>query len=167
MPEDRNHTLFCIYPDFMTLRRCLNCLRAIGVRANDVTVLFPEGILLMLSSEGTLLKTLTNGPGKNVEGDVGTSDPTRVLLSLGIPTYDVAGYGNRIRNGGILLSVRPCILAMTDRVKEILEQTGAKEILMNRAADNRLRPLVDALASRDLNLEVACGSIASRPYITD
>jgi len=150
MPEDRNRALFCIYPDFMTLRRCLNCLRAIGVRANDVTVLFPEGILLMLSSEGTLLKTLTNEPGKNVEGEVRTSDPTRVLLSLGIPTYDAEGYANRIRKGGILLSVRPCILAWTGRVKGILEQTGAKDILMNRDADNGLRPLVDAHVSRRL-----------------
>lgn len=129
MPEeDRNPTLFCIYLDFIGLRRCLACLKAIGVRSNDVTVLFPEGILLMLSSEGTLLKTLTNEPRKHVEGDMRTSDQTGTLLSLGIPTYDAARYANLIRNGGILLSVRPCILAWIDRVKEILKQTGAKDI---------------------------------------
>lgn len=149
MPEiDRNPALYCIYLDFMGLRKCLSCLRTTGVRGCDVTVLFPEGILLMLSSEGTLLKRLTNESGKQREGDVRSTDPTEVLLSLGIPMYDAAGYANWIRDGGILLSVRPCVQPWTDRVKEILKKTGAKEISMNRNADGNLHPSVDVHSSQ-------------------
>src|SRR4029077_16929572 len=104
---DRDVALYCIYLDFMGLRKCLSRLRTTGVRGSNVTVLFPEGTLLMLSSEGTLLKRLSNESGRQRKGDVRSNDPTGVLLSLGISMYDAAGYANWIRNGGILLSVRP------------------------------------------------------------
>jgi hypothetical protein len=61
-----------------------------------------------------------------------------ILAGLGIPVYDVERYENRIRNGGILVSVRCFSSALATSLKDVLRETGAQEI-SSRGALNLVR----------------------------
>ncbi len=50
------------------------------------------------------------------------------LVGLGIPEYEAKRYEGYIKEGGILLSVHTGNSDLVKRAKEILEQTGAKDI---------------------------------------
>ncbi len=50
------------------------------------------------------------------------------LIGMGIPEYEAKRYEGRIREGGILLSVHSDNSEWTKRAKEILENTGARDI---------------------------------------
>jgi hypothetical protein len=50
------------------------------------------------------------------------------LIGMGMPEYEAKRYEGRIREGGILLSVHSDNSDWTDRAKDILERTGAKDI---------------------------------------
>jgi hypothetical protein len=64
--------------------------------------------------------------GVGVGGVVGGI--TGALVGMGIPEYEAKRYEGRIRDGGILLSVHSDNSEWTKRAKEILENTGAKDI---------------------------------------
>jgi hypothetical protein len=53
---------------------------------------------------------------------------TGALVGMGIPEYEAKRYEGRIREGGILLSVHSDNSEWTKRAKEILENTGARDI---------------------------------------
>jgi hypothetical protein len=53
---------------------------------------------------------------------------TGALIGMGIPEYEAKRYEGRIREGGILLSVHSDNSEWTKRAKEILENTGARDI---------------------------------------
>jgi hypothetical protein len=53
---------------------------------------------------------------------------TGALVGMGIPEYEAKRYEGRIRDGGILLSVHSDNSEWTKRAKEILENTGARDI---------------------------------------
>src|SRR5579872_2066718 len=50
------------------------------------------------------------------------------LVGLGLPEYEAKRYQGRIKEGGILLSVHSDNSEWTKRAKEILENTGARDI---------------------------------------
>ena len=50
------------------------------------------------------------------------------LIGLGIPEYEAKRYASYVNDGGILLSVHTATSDLAERAKEILEQTGAKDI---------------------------------------
>ena len=50
------------------------------------------------------------------------------LIGMGIPEYEAKRYEGRIREGGVLLSVHCDESDWVKRAKDILEQTGAKDI---------------------------------------
>lgn len=50
------------------------------------------------------------------------------LVGLGIPEYEAKRYESYIKEGGILLSVHTGDADLMKRAKEVLEQTGAKDI---------------------------------------
>ncbi|MGB7023580.1 MAG: hypothetical protein WBD73_07250 [Candidatus Acidiferrales bacterium] len=64
---------------------------------------------------------------------------TDTLINLGVPVYDAERYESRVRNGGVLMYVRCASPAWIDRVAEILKQTEAVEILLNRDARAHIR----------------------------
>jgi hypothetical protein len=64
--------------------------------------------------------------GVGVGGVVGGI--TGALVGMGIPEYEAKRYEGRIRDGGILLSVHSDNSEWTKRAKEILDNTGAKDI---------------------------------------
>lgn len=53
---------------------------------------------------------------------------TGALIGMGIPEYEAKRYEGRIREGGVLLSVHCDKSDWVKRAKDILEQTGAKDI---------------------------------------
>ena len=64
--------------------------------------------------------------GVGVGGAVGGL--TGALVGMGIPEYEAKRYEGRVKEGGILLSVHSDSSDWTNRAKEILERTGAKDI---------------------------------------
>ncbi|MBN8547869.1 MAG: DUF3341 domain-containing protein [Deltaproteobacteria bacterium] len=64
--------------------------------------------------------------GAGVGGAVGGL--TGALIGLGIPEYEAKRYEGQIKNGGILISVHCDNEEWSDRAKEILKRTGARDI---------------------------------------
>ena len=144
-----NVALFGIYLNFTCLQKCVDCLRAIGVRATDVAVLLPERAgrrnvavaneaclpKMACSTHGSSEEALPSFLGSTTRISVSTSGVfTGTLINLGVPVYDTERYENRIRNGGVLVSVRCTSSVWLDRVREILKQTGAEDISLSRDA---------------------------------
>ena len=53
---------------------------------------------------------------------------TGALVGMGIPEYEAKRYEERVKDGGILLSVHCDDSAWTKKAKEILERTGAEDV---------------------------------------
>lgn len=53
---------------------------------------------------------------------------TGALIGLGIPEYEAKRYEGQVREGGILLSVHCDNEDWRDRAKEVLKQTGARDV---------------------------------------
>ncbi|MGH9764205.1 MAG: hypothetical protein ACREAC_25505 [Blastocatellia bacterium] len=133
-----NTTMFGIYLSFANLRKCVDCLKAIGCRTSDISVLSPD-------REATPPRDPVNGQSAiattgseaMMVGSLGwftyISTPpvgllARALTSLGVPAYEAERYEIRIKNGAILLSVRSTNPVWTQRISDILKQTGAEEL---------------------------------------
>lgn len=56
------------------------------------------------------------------------------LIGAGIPEYEAKRYENRLKEGGVLLSVRANNDHLAKRVKEILKQQGAEDISVSSEA---------------------------------
>lgn len=138
---DKPISLFCIYFDFSTLRDCVESLRSLDYRTQDISLVFPETAIsktfsarcgagsqrnvdraesnsLVVGSLGWLTYVSPSAPG-----ELGA-----ILAGLGIPVYDVERYENRIKNGGILVSVRCFSSHLATSLREVLRETGAQEI---------------------------------------
>jgi len=50
------------------------------------------------------------------------------LVGMGIPEYEAKRYEGRVKDGGILVSVHCDDSDWTDKAKDILEQTGARDV---------------------------------------
>jgi hypothetical protein len=64
--------------------------------------------------------------GAGVGGAVGGI--AGALIGMGIPEYEAKRYEDRVKDGGILLSVHSDNSDWTKRAKEILKRTGAQDI---------------------------------------
>lgn len=72
---------------------------------------------------GPILAALAGvGAGGTVGGLTGG------LIGIGIPEYEAKRYEGRVKNGGILLSVHCDDSSWTKKAKQILEETGAKDV---------------------------------------
>ena len=133
-----NTTIFGIYLNFASLRKCVDCLKAIGCRTTDISVLSPDhGATTPLGSVDGEAVTAAASSEAIMVGSLGwftyiRTPPvgllTRALTSLGVPAYEAERYENRIKNGGLLLSVRSASPVWTERIGEILKETGAEEM---------------------------------------
>lgn len=124
--------LFGIYLNSTCLQKSVECLKAIGVRANDVAV-------LLTSSQGSSTvqteRAVPSFMGSLTRISVPASGVlTDTLINLGVPVYDAERCENRVQNGGMLMYVRCASPAWIDRVAEILKQTEAVDILFSRDA---------------------------------
>jgi hypothetical protein len=76
-----------------------------------------------LIAAGPIVAALT---GVGVGGAIGGL--TGALIGMGIPEYEAKRYEGRVKESGILLSVRSDNSDWTKKAKEILERTGANDI---------------------------------------
>lgn len=78
---------------------------------------------------GPLMATLSGiGAGGTLGGIIGA------LIGSGIPEYEAKRYENRLKEGGILLSVRALSDDWADRVKDIMQKHGAEDVSVSSEA---------------------------------
>lgn len=75
---------------------------------------------------GPLMATLAGiGSGGTLGGIIGA------LVGVGIPEYEAKRYENRLKEGGILLSVRTSNDNLAKKIKEILNKNGAEDVSLS------------------------------------
>lgn len=141
MPVDRCSTFCGLYLDFATVRGCVEAMKAAGIRTTDLAMVLSDGSIMSAIPTPRASRPLENGD--NTFQDLGSSYTARVmsfasaltktLFTLGIPAYDSERLESKIRNGGILMSVR-CSRLLAERVKEVFIQTGALDVSFARDA---------------------------------
>jgi hypothetical protein len=78
---------------------------------------------------GPLMTTLAGlGAGGTVGGIIGA------LVGAGIPEYEAKRYENRLRQGGILLSIHANTNDLAKHIKEILQKNGAEDVSISSEA---------------------------------
>lgn len=154
---ERGSPIFCIYLDFAGLKNCVSSLKAMGMGTGEISVLFPEW-LLAKTFEGSVANVAENRhsrasghtrqpPNALITGFLTSltivQTPTRgeltgALIGLGIRPYDAERYENRVKNGGILVSVRATRPELTGQLRELLCNTGAEDVSFVRATNHLL-----------------------------
>lgn len=169
----KNPGIFGIYLNSTSLQKCVECLKAIGIRANDVAILL------------TAPKSQSNGSGMRTGAPVPSflgsltriSVPasgvlTDTLINLGVPVYDAERCESRVQNGGVLMYVRCVSPGWIDRVAEILKQTEAVDILFSRDARAQIhatraeQPYMPELAIRGSGATLVQPSAGAQPLMT-
>jgi hypothetical protein len=151
MLADRNSTLCGLYLDFASVRNCVEGVKSIGIRTNDISVALPDGSIMSATpvptdpqrAEATMrMRNCTPAAMPARPGHSGGIAPlasalTKTLLTLGVPVYDSERLESKIRNGGILVSAR-CNDCVIEEARQILIQTGAQDVLVAR--DTKIEP---------------------------
>ncbi|MGH9728280.1 MAG: hypothetical protein ACRD4V_06780 [Candidatus Acidiferrales bacterium] len=136
----KNPALFGIYLNFGSLQKSMDCLRAIGIKTNDIAILLSsttsEGKPGQYNSRVSLPSFLTSTTRISVPVSGVLID---TLISLGMPVYDAERYESRVQNGGVLMYVRCLSPAWFDRVREVLKQTGAEDVSFSHDARAQIR----------------------------
>jgi hypothetical protein len=140
MPAGRNVTLCGLYLDFAALRDCVEGVKSTGVCAVDISLVLPDGSLMSaapIPKDRQRLEAAIHSRGLGC-GQARTPRVTpvagaltRTLLTMGVPVYDSERLESKIRNGGILLSIR-CDDSVAEQVQNVLIQTGAHDISLGR-----------------------------------
>lgn len=133
-----NPGLFGIYLNSTCLQKCVECLKAVGVRSNDMAVLLSAS---QTGSSGRQTeRAIPSFLGSLTRISVPASGVlTDTLINLGAPVYDAERYESRVQNGGVLMYVRCASPGWLDRVAEILRLTGAEDISPSRDARAQIR----------------------------
>src|SRR5437879_500734 len=152
----KGKAVFGIYMNRFQVDKAVDTLRTDGFRTSDISALFLDnagnregavaglgagaaigGALGLLAGIGALAVPgfgpfITAGPimgalaGAAAIGTLG--GVAGALVGLGMPEHEAKRYEGRIRNGGILLSVRCDDAEWTSKAKSILKRTGAHDI---------------------------------------
>lgn len=78
---------------------------------------------------GPLMAVLSGiGAGGTLGGIIGA------LVGSGIPEYEAKRYENHLKEGGILLSVRALSDDWADRIKDLMQKNGAKDVTVSSEA---------------------------------
>ncbi len=130
MTADGNATVRGLFLNFPALRACADRLKALGIRLADMSVLLADGSVVTATAV-EFLRTHSAKP-EALSNDLprpqsSASTLTKALLSLGIPAYISEGLECRMRNGGILLSVR-CNGSVAESVEGIFIESGAEDV---------------------------------------
>lgn len=131
METGRNTLVRGLYADFPSLRTCADALKAQGLSAADMSVLLADGTVVTATSIEFLTSRKRTSDGSQVnrrsEEPSSASALSRALMAFGVPVYVFERLESRMRNGGILLSVR-CNGSLLENVEGIFVETGAEEI---------------------------------------
>lgn len=141
MPTERTSTLCGLYLDFASVRSCVEGMKTAGIRTMDVTMVLPDGSIMSATATPRAPRSFRDGGTAFENGRSNytarvrsfTSALTKTLFTLGIPAYDSERLESKIRNGGILVSVR-CNRLLAEGVKEVFVQTDALDVSSARDA---------------------------------
>lgn len=156
MPQ--NPAAFGLYPSTKALHFGAEALRAAKFRHTDISVMYSDGqqalrlresipvetsvaddepaslagILTTLSGIGAVVMSsdgpfMAGGPILATLAGAGESLLT-TLRGLGLPECDIASFENRLKGGGLLLSVQCDDGDWAARACQILQQTGAERV---------------------------------------
>jgi len=131
---------FGIYRSREDAKRAVEQLEHDGFRRLDVRVLFPDNEQTRefvrenqtIPPEGTASGRTAN---EDLDGSLGLTEPARgpvrgalpeALRDMGIPEDEAQEIGNRVKDGGILVSVSCDRVGDTERARAALQQTGAE-----------------------------------------
>jgi hypothetical protein len=159
----RSPAAFGLYPSCKALHFGAEALRAAQFRHTDISVMYSDGeralrlresqpedvsvtddveqtslggILTSLSSMGALVMGdgpyMAGGPILSTLVNAGASLLTS-LRDLGIPEGEVECFQDRLKEGGLLLSVQCDDYGWADRARRILQETGAERIAATAA----------------------------------
>jgi hypothetical protein len=136
MCNGRNVTLCGLYLNFASVRDFVESVKPIGLRSSDMSIILPDGSVMSvmpIPSEPQVLREAAQNRGTAYSARVKTAATalTKTLLTLGIPVYDSERLEYKIRNGGVLVSIR-CSDSAIAQVREILIQTGAQDLSVAR-----------------------------------
>ncbi|MGB6875056.1 MAG: hypothetical protein WBD87_03380 [Candidatus Acidiferrales bacterium] len=139
----RNLSLCGLYLNFASVRNCVDGVKSFGVRTSDISMALPDGSIMSampIPSDPQRVEA----SGRNRSGAAASAYPdysarvaplasalTKALLTLGVPVYDSERLESKIRNGGILVSVR-CSDSVIEKVTQVLIQTGAQDVSVAR-----------------------------------
>ena len=154
----QNPAAFGLYPSTKALHFGAEALRAAKFRHTDISVMYSDGkqalrlreslpietdvaddepaslagILTTLSSIGAVVMS-TDGPfmagGPILSTLVGAGESLLATLrGIGLPEGEIASFENRLKAGGLLLSVQCDDGEWAARACEIFEQTGAERV---------------------------------------
>jgi hypothetical protein len=136
----RNVTLCGLYLDFGSVRGCVNGLKGlIGIRPTDMSIVVSDGtIISAMQIQTERAGDQRNGigsPSWRSEYVARVASPAntlaKTLLTMGVPVYDSERLESKIRNGGILVSIR-CRDSVIETAKGVLIQTGAQDLSFAR-----------------------------------
>lgn len=144
MSTDRLSALCGLYLDFASVRSCIEEMKTIGVRTMDVSMVLPDGSIMSAIATPQLRRSSgdfqdSDITSQNIEPNYTArvtsfaNALTKTLFTLGVPAYDSERLESKIRNGGILVSVR-CNCLLAERVKEVFLETGAPDVSVARDA---------------------------------
>lgn len=162
-----NPAAFGLYPSCKALHFGAEALRAAQFRHTDISVMYSDGdralrlrdsqptdesvaddseptslggILTTLSSIGALVMRdgpyMAGGPILSTLVHAGESLSSS-LRDLGIPEGEVGCFQDRLREGGLLLSVQCDDNGWADRARQILQATGAERIAATAACGTK------------------------------
>lgn len=126
--DNRGHkSVFGIYDSKPSLEGAVEMLKNASFRSSDVSVLMPT----QESTKDFANEKSTKAPegastGAGVGGAIGGIAGS--LIGMGIPEYEAKRYEGFVKDGGILLSVHVDDSDWAKRAKEILENSGARDI---------------------------------------
>jgi hypothetical protein len=143
MPAGRNATLCGLYLDFLSARDGVETVKSTGIRAVDMSLILPDGSLasaIAIPRDAERFVAAIHGrDAAPVSGRASYATSvtptsgalTKTLLMMGVPAYDSERLESKIKNGGILLSIR-CDDSTAEQVRDVLIRTGAQDVSLGR-----------------------------------
>ncbi|HEY3837361.1 MAG TPA: hypothetical protein VGL72_12350 [Bryobacteraceae bacterium] len=137
--------VFGVYPTREDAQVALGQITRAGFRSADVTVLLPDNrdSRQFAQENGTLVpKEIQTGVNADVElkGNLGLTQPMRgpvqgalpgALREMRLPEDEAEQYGDRVKQGEVLVSVNCNSAGDANRAREVLAITGAALISSN------------------------------------
>lgn len=130
MTANGNAVVRGLFLDFEGVRTCAGRLKILGVRPADLSVLLPDGSVVAATAIEFLKDRNARAQGLSSDArrpQTSASTLTRALLSMGIPVYISERLECRMRNGGVLLSLR-CHSSIMEAAEAILSESGAEDV---------------------------------------
>lgn len=133
-----------LYRDFVSLRSCVDRLKALHFGNNDISVLFPEAAVSNEVSSSEAKNR--DAPVAFIGGTLGSLTYVRperfgiisaALVDLGVPEREAEAYEGSLRDGSLLACVCSSKARCTESALEAFVQTGAERII---AAGSRGSP---------------------------